>query len=178
MKGAPLNQEQFRLAGERPNIFKVHSLSHIDNIVFFQSLETINSCGIISTAVLLLEYLKTSVFVDRIRVRYISAEEYSFGANSISFACYVRDLWNVQSRDSSFAKNNRTDESHSKKRTFVYTTVDGVIDDAPSVEREITDQQRYSIGTLLTGAFLVTNPAEHNGDKAPPYNQYRTTLCH
>lgn len=168
VKGAPLNQEQFRLAGERPNIFKVHSLSHIDNIVFFQSLETINSCGIISTAVLLLEYLKTSVFVDRIRVRYISAEEYSFGANSISFACYVRDLWNVQSRDSSFAKNNRTDESHSKKRTFVYTTVDGVIDDAPSVEREITDQQRYSIGTLLTGAFLVTNPAEHNGDKAPP----------
>ncbi|EFO63774.1 Kinase, PEK [Giardia lamblia P15] len=166
VKGAPLNQEQFKLAGERPNIFKVHNLSHIDNIVFFQSLETINSCGIISTTVLLLEYLKTSVFVDRIRIRFISAEGYSFGSNSISFACYIRDLWHVQPRSSNLTKNNRTDDSHSRRRAFVYTTVDGVTCDVPSAETEMTDQQKNNIGILLTGAFLVTNSAEHNEDKA------------
>ena len=164
MKGAPLNQAQFKLAGERPNISKIHNLSHIDNVVFFQSLETTNSCSIISTTILLLEYLKTSIFADRIRVKFISAENYSFGANSISFACYLRDLWHTQPKSSNLDRSSKADDPHSKKRAFAYTTVDGVCDGSLT-EGEVIDQQKHNTSMLLTGSFLVANPAEYSADQ-------------
>lgn len=165
MKGAPLNQEQFRLVREWPNISKNYNLSRIDNVVFFQSLETINSCGIISTAVLLLEYLKASVFADRIGIKFTSSEKYFFGANSISFACYRRDTWHSQSTGNILNKSNRVDACYSKKRVFVYTTVDGVSYDKSLVEKE-NDRQNYNRSVLLTGSFLVTNPAECGTDQS------------
>lgn len=163
VKGDPLNKEQFRLTGERPNTLKFYNLSHIDNIVFFQSLETINSCGIISTSVLLLEYLKTSAFADRIWVKFTPSEKYFFGANSISFACYRRDTdagYN-QSICTNIGKSNRVDGYYSNKRAFMHTTVDGVLYDGPSMEKETT-LQKCGIEVLLTGSFLITNPAEYN----------------